>query len=415
MISFHKQAVLSGTALLALALAGCSHREASQAKAAAAAPAEPIAVRVATVESRSTGRTVAVTGSIEPDETVALSAEVPGRVVAVNYDFGQSVRKGDIIAELDKQEYSLQRDRARAALGQALARIGLDSEQADSKPESTPLIRQARAQMEEARFKYENAAKLIKTGDISEERHIELEKQFRAKEAAYQATSDDLRVALANIAALRAEVKLAEKRLQDATIRAPFDGAIERRMVAPGQYVTPNTPIVNLVKASPLRLRVEIPESAASFIKVGTPVTFTTAAAPGIEFRTAIRQLNPSLESRSRSLKAEARLANPDPRLRPGMFVTVQLALPQAAQVVVVPHEALYQIAGLTKVFTIRDGRAVEHRVTPGAEMNGMVALETDRIRPGDRVAISKVAALTDGAPVSAAASPAPAAANETR
>ncbi len=392
-----------GVALLAFAQAGCSHSETAGAKAAALSAPEPVAVRVAAVASRSIGRTAAVTGSIEPDETVALSAEVSGRIAAIHFDFGQAVRKGDVIAEIDKQEFALQRDRARAALGQALARIGLDPEQTDVRPESTPAIRQAKAQMEEARFKYENAAKLVKTGDISQERYVELEKQYHARDAAYQAASDDLRVALANIAALRAEVKLAEKRLRDATIVAPFDAAIERRMVAPGQYVTPNTPIVNLVKASPLRLRVEIPESAASHVKIGTPLTFTTDAAPGTEFRAVVSRLNPSLESRSRSLKAEARLSDPDRRLRPGMFVTVRLALLEEQRAAAVPHEALYQIAGLTKVFAVRNGRAVEVRVTPGAEVDGMITVDTDRIQPGDTVAVSNVAMLTDGTPVTVA------------
>lgn len=404
----------AGTMALAILAAGCGKPDPAG-SAAAANPPEPIVVRVARAESRTLGRSVAVTGSLVPDETVSVSAEVGGRVEAIHYDFGQSVRKGAVIAELDKRELSLQVERSRAALGQALARIGLDPGQVEVTPDSTPQIRQARAQMEEARYKYESAAKLIKTGDISQERFIELEKQFHAKEAAYQASRDELRVALANIAAMRAELRLAEKRLSDATVLAPFDGVVEKRLVAPGQYLNANTPILTLVKTNPLRLHVEIPESAAAEVRIGTPLVFTTEAAPGAEFRAVVRELNPSLESRSRSLTVEARLTQSDPRLRPGVFVAVQLGLAQEMQAVVVPREAVYEIAGLTKVFSVRDGRAVEHRIVPGRDLGGVIEVQDGKVQPGDQVAISRLGMLTDGASVRVASGGESAAAPKTK
>jgi len=78
----------------------------------------------------------------------------------------------------------------------------------------------------------------------------------------------------------------------------------------------------------------------------------------------------------------------------------VELALAQAANAVVVPKAALYQVAGLNKVFVIRDGRAAEHKITPGAEIDGWVEVPGDRIHAGDQVAVSRLATLIDGAPV---------------
>ncbi|MBM3745963.1 MAG: efflux RND transporter periplasmic adaptor subunit [Acidobacteria bacterium] len=387
-------------AALALLAAGCN-RSSRPSEASSKAPAqETLAVRVAAAETRTLARTLSATGSLLPDETVTVSSEVSGRVAEIRVDFGQSVRQGDIIAELDKREFTLQLERSRAALAQALARIGLDPGQEATEPEATPAIRVARAQMEDARFKYENAARLVKTGDVSRERFTEVEKLYQARQAACDAARDELRTALASIRALRAEVKLADKRLNDATVRAPFDGAISARLVSPGQYLRDNAPIATLVKTHPLRLRVEIPETAAAEVRVGGTLSFTTGAAPGERFHAVVSELNPSLEARSRSLVAEARLTRSQPRLRPGMFVQVELALSRAASAVVVPKAALYQVAGLNKVFVIRDGRAVEHKITPGAEIEGWVEAPGDRIRPGDQVAVSRLAALTDGAPV---------------
>ncbi len=389
---------------VALLVPGCARRGQNEVEAASKARTEPVAVRLATAETRHLGSTVSVTGSLQPDETVSVSAEVAGRLADVRYDFGQTVRQGDIIAELDKRELTIQCERARAALTQALAAIGLDPNQQDVTPDSTPAIRQAKAQMEDARFKFEMAAKLYKTGDVSEERYIEIEKGLHAREAGYEATRDMLRTQLATVQALRADVRFAEKRLGDATVRAPFDGQISARLVSPGQYMRENTPIVTLVKSWPLRLRADIPEFAATAVRTGGTLVFTTDAAPGVQFHAHVTELNPTLDARSRSLSVEARLAERDPQLRPGMFVQVQLTLAGDTAVVVVPKEALYQLAGLTKVFTVRDARVVENKVTAGVEAGGWIEIRGGAIHAGDQVAVSKLPTLIDGLAVRAEA-----------
>lgn len=354
-------------------------------------------VRVAKAELRRAPRTISVTGSLLPDETVQVSAEVAGRLTEIRADFGQQVRKGEVLAELDKREFTLQLERARAALAQALARVGLDPSREEAVPETTPAIQQALAALEDARAKYESARRLVKTGDIAEQRFIEIEKAYQTREAALEAARYELRVQLAAIQALRAEVRLAEKRLSDATVRAPFDGAITARLASPGQYLRENTPIFTLVKTHPLRLRVEIPESAAAQVRVGSALRFTTDAAPGAEFQAVVRELNPALDARSRSLTAEARLTANDPRLKPGMFVQVRLTVAQDATMVVAPKQALYQVAGLTKIFTVREGRAVEHKITPGADFGDWVETPGGEIQPGDLVVLSGQAALVNG------------------
>ena len=388
-----------GVLLSALLLAGCSG---TQKKAEASSPKtpEPLAVQTVAAEARQLDKTLSVTGSLEPDESISVSSEVPGRLTAVYVDFGQDVRKGQVIAELDKQELQLAHERAKASLAQALARLGLDPTQEDVRPETTPAIRQAQAQMEDAKSKFNNASRLIKTGDISEERFTEIQKQYQAREAVYEQARDEARTLLASVQALRAEVKLAQKRLNDATVRAPFDGSVSQKQVSPGQYLKENTPIVTLVKTNPLRLRVEVPETAAGVVKVGTTLQFTTDAAPEARFQAVVRQLNPSLDAKSRTLTAEARMYAADPRLRPGMFVQVQLIISKGENAIVVPKNAIYNVAGLTKMFTVREGRAVEHKISAGQEVDGWVEVPRDQVSAGDQVAISGLAQLVNGTPV---------------
>lgn len=379
---------------------GCS-REQKKAEASTKPP-EPVAVQTATVQKRVLDRSIFVTGSLNPEETVQVSAEVPGRVSAIHVDFGHDVKRGQVVAELDKQELNLQLERSKAALAQALARLGLDPGQENVRPETTPAIRQAQAQMEDAKSKYRNASNLVKTGDISQERFTEMEKQFQARMAVLEAAKDEARTLYASVQALQAEVKLAEKRVNDATVRAPFDGSVSEKLVSPGEYLKENEPIVTLVKTHPLRLRVEVPETATGAVKVGTELRFKTDAAPGSEFKATVRKLNPSLDSKSRTLTAEARLAQADGRLRPGMFVQVELVLSKGAEAVVVPKQAVYTVAGLTKLFVIKDGRAQEHRITTGQEVQDWIEVPREAVNPGDQVAITQLSQLVPGLEVKA-------------
>ncbi len=381
---------------IVLFLSGCSKKDSQNSVKAAAAEPAPIEVAVAPAEMRLVERTISLTGSLNADEKVDLGAEVAGKILRVHVDFGQTVRKGQLIAELDTRELNLQLDRARASLAQGLARIGLTLDQVDANPDSTPQIRQAQAQLDDARSKFESAERLVKTGDIAKERYTELEKAYRARQEALQATRDDLRTQLAGLQGWRAEMRLIEKKISDARVVAPFDGAITARLASPGQFLKENTPIVAIVKTNPIRLRAEVPESGVANVRIGTRLTFSTDAVPGKEFRAVVRELNPSLDARSRSLTAEARLIDNDPRLKPGMFVQATVSAEQI-NTVIVPRQALYSVAGLSKVFVIRGGKVVECKVLSSRPVGGEIAVEAPGLSSGDSVAVSNLGVLING------------------
>lgn len=369
-----------------------------------AAKVEPaLKIKTAAAEARQVDRVLSLTGSLQADESVNLVFEVPGRITAINTDFGQFVRKGQVIATLDAAEFQLQIERSKAAMAQALARVGLDPGQEDVKPDSTPGIRQAKAQLEDAWQKYDSAQKLLKSGDISQQRFVEMEKAYQARVAALEAQRDELRIQMAQIQALRTDVRLAQKRMNDTMLRAPFDGSVSARLASPGQYVKDNATIVTLVKTWPLRLRVEVPESDAASARIGTTLEFTTDAAPGAVFHAVVRELNPSLDARSRTLVAEGRIQENDARLRPGSFGQVKLAAQKGVAVTVVPREAIYSIAGLTKLFAVRDGKAEEVKFVPGQEMGGWVEIANSPLKPGDRIAVNNLGSLYSGRAVEAA------------
>jgi len=160
--------------------------------------------------------------------------------------------------------------------------------------------------------------------------------------------------------------------------------------------------ILTLVKTYPLRLRVEVPEGDIASAHIGTTLTFTTDAAPGTEFHAVVRQLNPQLDAKSRTLIAEARPVENDSRLRPGSFVQVELATHNTEVVSLVPKQAVYYIAGLSKVFAVRQGKAVELRFQPGADLNGWLEIPGDQLKPGEKVATSNLDTLFNGRTVQA-------------
>jgi len=389
--------------LLALLLSACAKQENKPASVSAATKAapEPIAVKTLQATGRSIEKSIAVTGSLMPDETVTVSTEVPGRIAAIRADFGQAVRKGDVLIELDKTEYDLQVERAKGALNQALARLSLPAYDGRiAPPESTPAVRQATAQLEDAKSKFESASKLVKSGDIAQDRFTEIEKAYRARQATVDAARDELRTLWMSVTSIEADLKLAEKRRADTVVRAPFDGVIGEKLISAGQYVKDNVGIVRLVKVHPMRLRVEVPEAAANAVRSGTRLSFTTDAAMGAQFEAVVRELNPALDARNRTLSVEARLTKSDTRLRPGMFVQVKLVTEAASKVVTVPRQAIYSVAGLTRVFKIDNG--IVHAVTfvPGLEQDGWIEVPGGVLSDGDRVATSELAALTNGAKV---------------
>lgn len=360
---------------------------------------ETLSVRVQEAIAKTLDKSIDITGSLEADESVNLSSEVAGRVVSVKVDFGQSVRKGDVIAELDKREFQWQLDRAKATLAQTAARLAMKSPE-DPFPTSTPSIRQAEAQLEDAKSKYASAAKLVQSGDIAKERATELEKAMDARQAVLDAARDDLNMMIAQLRAQKADVELAAKRLSDTVIRAPFDGGISAKLVSPGQFIKENTSVATLIKTNPVRLRVEVPENYSSLVKPGSTVSFTTDAAPGKEFSARIQTLNPSIDSKNRTLVAESKFSVTDSRLRPGSFVQIKLVTMKDNQVVMVPKGAVFSVAGLNKIFVIRQGKAVEVRMAPGVEENGWAEVPAGSIQPGEKVAVSNLLNLVNGSPV---------------
>ena len=356
------------------------------------------AVKVAAVEKVSMERVVSAIGSLAALEQSTLSVKVPGRVQTIPIDLGSKVKKGDLIAQIEKQDYDLKLRQSEALLGQARARLGLALGGNDDTvdPDQTSTVKQARAVYEEAAKNKDRVEKLFEK-NISSQSDVETARAgYEVAANKVQTAVEDVRDRIAQLAQRRAEVEMARQQLTDATITAPFDGVVQDRKAYVGEYLNVGAPLATLVRTDPLRLRVEVPEREAVGVRAGQKVRLGIEGDPAA-YTGTITRLSPAFVEQTRMLLVEADVKNPG-NLRPGSFVRSEIVVSENEAAVAVPADALVAFAGVEKVFTIKDNKALEKYVYSGRRAAGFIEV-TNQFKPGDQVILNP-GNLQNGQPV---------------
>ena len=198
----------------------------------------------------------------------------------------------------------------------------------------------------------------------------------------------------------RARVALAHKSVSDTTVRAPFTGLVAERLVSVGDYVTKGMKVAIVVKVTPLRVQLTVPEQFVSAVKAGAPVTFQVDAFPGREFTGTVRYVSPTLEANKRALTVEAVVPNQSGDLKPGLFATARIEQPERTPAVMVPTSAVQTTAGTSRVYVVSNGTVEERIVTVGQQADAFIEIATG-LKAGEQVATKNIAKLFDGAQVS--------------
>lgn len=386
-------AVVPGMCLLA-ACSGSS--SAKNAKGDSA----PVAVKTFTVQEETVKRRVQATGSLFALEQSTISAEVEGRVENVLADVGDTVKAGQELVAISRIELQLEVDRQRAAVQQARARLGLGpSDPLPRTPDQIAFVRRASADLFDAEQKNKRADELFRNQLISQQQLDEAATRFKGARAAYEEALLQVEQLKAQLQASEAARNLAEKKLTDASIRAPFPGAIKERRVSPGEYLRVQSPVMVLVRTDQLRARLAVPEKWAGLVKNGSPVEIAVEAYPGEVFRGRVERINPTVAQETRTFEVEALLTNGDGRLKPGFFVQAALASEAQERIRVLPEEAFLYRYGVYKVFLVEGGKVKEREIKTGAQMGGKIEI-LDGVKPGDVVAIAAQGELRDGATI---------------
>jgi RND family efflux transporter MFP subunit len=381
--------VASAAALLSAFLFSCSKH--ANADRATAGQEKPRLVKTARVELNALERAMTVTGSLAAQEQATLSVKIPGRLEAISVDLGSTVQKGDLIAQLERDDYELRLKQAAAALAQARAVLGLASDTTDDQvdPSKVSIVKQAKAVLDEAAKNRERVSNLSNEGispkaelDTAEAAHIVALNR-------YESALEEAHTRQAILAQRRAELDLARQQLTDTAIHAPFGGAIQTRQASLGEYLPAGAPVVTLVKTDPLRLRLEVPERESIRVRLGQLVRLVLEGVTNVDAGNVAR-LSPAINEQNRMLLVEADVPNYG-SLRPGLFVRAQIITSERDEGLTIPINALITFAGLEKVLVVKNDKALEKTVTTGRRaadwveiVSGLKAGELVVIDPGN-------------------------------
>jgi RND family efflux transporter MFP subunit len=299
-------------------------------------------------------------GTLEAVNDPKIGAEIAGKVVKVTARTGETVVKGQLLAQIDPTDagHQVNADSGEVARLEAL------------------LLQQERV--------------LARQSEL-------VQKNFISKNALDEATAQ--RDALKNqLASARARANLSRNALDKTRVVAPLAGIIETQVVAPGDYVKVGDPLFRMVSNARLRANLPFPESAATRLKIGQPVRLASPLSPGEAISAVVEDIRPTVGDGNRALEVIARLDNPGP-LKGGGSVDAVVVTGRREQAVVVPEQAVVLRPAGKVVYLIADGKARQQVVEVGSKQRGLIEI-TSGLHGGETVALDGAGFLSNGAAV---------------
>ena len=320
--------------------------------------ARPTPVEVAPIEHGPIALKRAFSGELEARAEFVVAPKVSGRLVQVLVNIADTVQRGQVVAELDNDEYI-----------QAVA--------------------QARADLAVAQANLSEAQNVLEIANREFKRTESLRKRGIASDSELDAARQELLVKRAQLAVAEAQATKFASALESANIRLGYtrvtadwsgddaERVVAERYVDEGQTLAANTPNLMIVELDPILGVVFVTERDYARMQPGQIVSLTTEAYPGETFAGRIVRIAPVFRTATRQARIEMTIDNPRHRLKPGMFIQATVELARIADAVIVPEQALTERKDHTGVFVVsEDGQSVRWReVAVG-------------IRAGDRVQV---------------------------
>jgi membrane fusion protein (multidrug efflux system) len=343
----------------ALVIGGLGYFKLKQVQAAAKGGAyqpPPEAITTVVAKQETWPSTLSVVGTAAAVHGVTVSADLPGTVDRINFDSGQWVKAGDILATLDTRQ-----ERAQLA--------------------------SMEAQHDLAQVNYDRMQRLVSEGVISR--------------MDYDKAMADRKATDANAAEIRAMI-------ERKTIRAPFSGVLGIRQANLGQYLAAGNPIVSLQSLNPIYVNFSVPQQLTSKMQAGHTVRITNEDLPGLEFTGRVSALDSVVDQATRNIQVQATLENPQAKLRPGMFVEVEVGVGAKQSVIPLPASAISYAPFGDSVFIVSDMKSPSGQSYRGVRQQ-FVKVQGARgdqvgvvsgINPGDQVVTSGVFKLRNGVAV---------------
>lgn len=360
----------------------------------------PIQVRVAAVKPKQVLRIVESVGTFFPFDEVLVSAEIEGRVDQVNADLGDRVTQGQVLVHISDEEQKYVVAQNEAQLRQSLERLGLKNETDRlTDVREAPDVRRAAADLQEAEQRFKRVSDLVRQGIGARTDLDAATGRFKAMQAAYDATIYQMRNLVQEAERYRAVLELQRKKLRDTSVRAPFAASIKDRQVSVGQYVRPNAPLFTLVKTDPIRLRLDVPERMAPWVKNNQVAEIHVEAFTDRTFTGKIWRIAPTVDQTKRTFVVEALVPNPGGDLKPGSYARARLPTDRAERIVVIPARAVSYVLGSNKAYVVTGGVIEAREVKVGDRFEQEVEI-LEGLQEGEEVATGNLARLDTGSKV---------------
>jgi membrane fusion protein, multidrug efflux system len=348
--------MLGVTAVLLTALGFVKFKQVQSAVHASAFQPPPESVTSIVAQREQWPATMDIIGTVEAVHGVTVSADLPGTVARIAFDSGQSVREGNVLVELDTRQ-----ERAQLA--------------------------SLEAQRDLAHVNFGRMQQLVNEGVISRMEYDQASSQQKATEA--------------NVAEIRATI-------ERKTIRAPFSGILGIRKVNLGQYLAAGTAVVALQSLNPIYVNFGVPQQTAGQVRVGRNLRVTSEDLAGKVFTGRVTAIDSVEDEATRNVQVQATLSNPEGKLRPGMFVQVEVVLGASRPVITLPASAISYAPYGDSVFIITDLKDPKGRTYRGVRQQfvkvqgtrGDQVAVVSGVNAGDEVVTSGVFKLRNGAAV---------------
>ncbi len=343
-------------------ISGCGSKKAEDSPASAQSSFRPdtLTVEAVEVQPHSFNRDIQSTGTLVAKRHAQLRSLVSGRIVDVNADIGDFVKKGAVLMQIRKVDYQLSFEQAQAALSQA------------------------KAQYDIAKQDYDRMKNLYRAGSATTQQRDQARSTFEQAQA--------------KLKQAQAARDIAKQKLDDTTIRAPYSGFITKRYKMQGGYVDVGNEVFDITDLSVLEAEMDLPEEYAGMISPGLKGEISFLS----NFHSVegtVTKVNPSIDTDTRTFTIKVQVKNPDFTLPDGLFCTGSFVLPPLKGQPAVPREALGEKEGQAVVWVIKDGKARERQVHKGLTDGDWVMINNG-VKIGETVAVSGLTVLIDGYPV---------------
>ncbi len=384
------------TAALLLCLWACGRQHPVEAKQEPG----PILIQAAPVVVRQVQRVVESVGTLFPYDESVISAEIDGRVDQVKVDLGDHVAAGDVMVHISDEEQRYLLTQNEAQLRQSLERLGLKDENEKIKDiRDAPDPRRAQADLVDAEQRHKRARSLVDQGIASQSDLDAAVARYKSAQATYDSTLYQTRNLVSEVERTKAMLDMQRKKLRDTSVRAPFNGYVKERQVTVGQYVRVNTPLITLVKVDPIRLRLEIPERMAPWVKTGQMVDVLLEAFEGRTFQGKIWRISPTVDQSKRTFIVEALIQNPSGALKPGSYARARVPTNKSEAIKLVPAKAVSYVFGSNKVYVV-NGNTIEAREVKLGDRFEQDVEVLEGVQAGEQIATTQLNRLDTGSRV---------------